>query len=216
VKRRRARGPSPAAIALGYPRGVQPARYRITWPAPDGTLEAIEPRPEEVARHAAALAAAYNDPHNAPLLGHTEPIAEAEVVAHYASLAAGGGHGFLVLRDGALVADGDLRGVADGAAELAFLVTAVSAQGKGLGTRVATMIHAFAFRQLGLDRIYASVMPANTASRRVFEKLGHALDTSPRARVYADEPDDLVLAIDRDRFARSHAAQLAEIAIAAR
>ena len=191
-------------------------RYRITWSTPAGALLAIEPRGNELAQHAAALTAAYNDPHNAPLLGHTEPMSARDVIAHYAAVFREGGHNFLVFRDGALVADADLRHVARGAAEFAFMVAAVSAQGQGLGTCVAMMVHAFAFTTLELERVYASVIPTNTASRRVFEKLGYTVDPSPVGRAYADEPDDVVLAIDRPRFARSHALQLAEIEIAMR
>jgi len=195
---------------------VQTPRYRIHWSTPAGELLAIEPHRDELAPHAAVLAAAYNDPHNAALLGHTEPMSEADVIEHYAEVSGGGGHNFLVFRDGQLVADADLRDVADGAAVFAFLVAAVAAQGQGLGTKTATMIHAFALAQLRLDRFYASVVPGNVASRRALEKLGYALDPSPAARAYADEPGDLVLALDRSAFERSHAAQLAEIQIAMR
>jgi RimJ/RimL family protein N-acetyltransferase len=195
---------------------VQPPRHRIAWSTPAGELLAIEPRSEELAHHAAALAAAYNDPHNAPLLGHTEPMTEDDVIEHYASVADGGGYNFLVFRDGALVADADLRHVAGGAAEFAFLVAAVTAQGQGLGTRIAMMIHAFAFAQLGLDRVYASIVPGNVASRRVFDKLGYAIDASPAARTYADEPGDITMVVERPAFERSHAAAMAEIRIAMR
>jgi RimJ/RimL family protein N-acetyltransferase len=190
-------------------------RYRLTWATPAGALVALAPTPVEIARHAGALAAAYNDPRNAPLLGHGDPISPAEVAEHYAGLAARGDHGFLVFLDGALAGDADLRGVRReaGAAEFAFLVAAVAAQGKGLGTRIATMLHAFAFARLGLDRVYASVVPANTATRRVFEKLGHRVDDSAAARAYADDPDDIVLVIDRATFARLHAPAMAEISI---
>jgi RimJ/RimL family protein N-acetyltransferase len=191
-------------------------RYQIAWSTPAGQLLAIEPTRAEIARHAGALAAAYNDPRNAPLLGHTEPSSERDVIGHYESLARRGGHGFVVLRDGALVGDGDLRGVTRGAAEFAFLVAAVAEQGKGLGTRIATMIHAFAFAELGLDRVYASIVPANTASRRVFEKLGYAIDDSPAGRGFAEDPSDVVMVIDRASFEQSHAQAMAEIAISVR
>jgi len=169
-------------------------RHRITWSpstGPAGTLLAIEPSADELAQHAAALTAAYNDPHNAPLLGHTELMTERDVIAHYGAVSRDGGHNFLVFRDGALVADADLRHVTRGAAEFAFMVAAVSAQGQGLGTRIATMIHAFAFATRRLDRVYATAA----------------------GRAYADEPDDVVLVIDRSSFEQSHAWQLAEIAI---
>lgn len=192
-------------------------RYRITWTTPGASLVALEPHGDELARHAPALAAAYSDPHNAPLLGHSEPLTARDVVAHYAGLRREGGHGFVVLDGaGALVGDADVRGVADGAAEFAFLVAAVAAQGRGLGTRIAIMIHAFAFARLGLARVYASIVPQNAASRRVFDKLGYELDLSPAARGYADEPGDLTLSIARATFEHRHAAQLAELGIAAR
>ena len=195
---------------------MQTPRYRIRWSTPAGELLAIEPHRDEITQHAAVLAAAYNDPHNAALLGHTEAMAEADVIAHYAEVSENGGHNFLVFRDGQLVADADLRGVADGAAEFAFMVASVAAQGQGLGTKTATMIHAFAFAQLRLDRIYASIIPENAASRRVFEKLGYSIDPSLAARAYADDPGDIVMVIDRPAFERLHAPQIAEIQIAVR
>ena len=198
---------------------------QITWATPAGRLVAIEPRPDEVVRYAEVLAAAYNDPRNAPLLGHTEDVDPDDVVAHYADVAEAGGHNFLVFVersetgggvDGALAADADLRKVGGGAAEFAFMVASPAAQGKGLGTRIATMVHAFGFGRLGLERIYASIIPGNAASRRVFEKLGYQVDASPAARAYADEPGDITMGLDRAAFERSHAQAMAEIAIAVR
>jgi RimJ/RimL family protein N-acetyltransferase len=183
---------------------------------PAGQLRAIEPRPDEVVRHAGVLAAAYNDPRNAPLLGHTEDVDEDDVIAHYADVAAAGGHNFLVFVGAELAGDADLRKVGGGAAEFAFMIASPAAQGKGLGTRVALMIHAYGFGRLGLERIYASIIPGNAASRRVFEKLGYQVDASPAARAYADEPGDITMAIDRATFERSHAQAMAEIELAVR
>jgi RimJ/RimL family protein N-acetyltransferase len=61
--------------------------------------------------------------------------------------------------------------------------------------------------------VYASIVPHNTASRRVFEKLGYAVDHSARARDFADEPGDVVMAIDRTTFEHAHAAVLPLIQI---
>lgn len=180
---------------------------QLTW----GSLVAIEPTAAEVAAHAPALSAAYNAPHTMQMLGHTQRFEVDDVIDHYATLA---GHNFLFLRDGQLVADGDLRGLRGGAAELAFLVTAP--HGTGLGTQVAQLLHAFAFQHLQLATVYASVRPDNPASLRVFEKLGHRVATDATARSYADEPEDLVLAIDRETYLRSHAAALAATQIAVR
>lgn len=190
--------------------------YRIDWKTPAGTLLALEPRLDEVAEHAAALAAAYNDPKNAPLMGHTDAISATEVVDHYEAMLDAGAHPFLLYLDGGFAGDADLRGVARGAAEFAFLVAAPNAQGKGLGTRFAIMVHAFAFQVLGLSHVYASVIPANTASRRVFEKLGFTLDNSPAARAFAEQDDDLTFGIDRVTFEGLHVGDLAEIRVGMR
>src|SRR5262249_44082750 len=140
-----------------------------------------------------------------------EAIAASEVVEHYESMNDDGARPFLLYRERALAGDGDLRKIGRGAAEFAFLVAAPTAQGKGLGTRFATMIHAFAFRTLALDRVYASIVPDNVASRRVFEKLGYVIDDSPAAADYADEPGDIVMSIDRNRFEKLHAEALGAI-----
>lgn len=187
-------------------------RYVLAWTTPAGALVALEPALAEVEPLAARLAAAYNDPHNAPLLGHTAELSAADVLDHYRGLAEAGGRPFLFFRDGALAGDGDLRGIEGGAAELAFLIADPAAQGQGLGTRFAIMIHALAFGPLALERIYAAVIPGNAASRRVFEKLGYAVDDGVRARAYGDE-GDVVLSIDRAAFARAHGAAAAEVRI---
>lgn len=169
---------------------------RIDWPA--HALTAARPSDAELAAVAPALAAAYNDPHNAPLLGHTEALAVADVLDHYAAAA----HPFVLYRDGAFAGDADLRDVAGGRAEFAFLIADPGAQGRGLGTRFAIMIHAYAFEVLGLDRVVASVLPANVASRRVFARLGYAPATAVDAEV--GDPGDVVLAIDRATFLAAH------------
>ncbi len=184
------------------------ARYRVDW----DELSVIEPTLDEVRTHAPTLAVAYNDPENAPLLGHTSELAEADVIEHYESLFAQGARPFLLLEGGALAGDADLRGIAGTTAEFAFLIASPASQGKGLGTRFAIMIHALAFAQR-LERIYASVIPANTASRRVFEKLGYVEDTSDDARAYGD-PGDVVLSLERGAFTARHA--VADLRIAVR
>lgn len=190
-------------------------RYHLEWTTPGGALAAIEPSLEEIEPLAARLADAYNDPRNAPLLGHTAELSAADVLEHYRGLAEGGARPFLLYRDGELAGDGDLRGASGGAAEFAFLIAEPAAQGRGLGTRFAIMIHALAFGPLALERVYASVIPSNTASRRVFAKLGYAVDDGDLARAYADD-GDVVLSIDRAAFERAHGAAAAEIRIRAR
>ena len=190
-------------------------RYQLEWTTPAGALVVIEPRLEEVAPLAPLLAAAYNDPHNAPLLGHTDELSEADVLDHYRGMIDGGARPFLFYRGGALAGDGDLRGIEGAAAEFAFLITDPEAQGHGLGTRFAIMVHALAFGPLALERVYASVIPANTASRRVFQKLGYTTDEDALARAYADD-GDLVMSIDRATFAQHHGDAAAQVRIAPR
>ncbi|MGE0870431.1 MAG: GNAT family N-acetyltransferase [Kofleriaceae bacterium] len=187
-------------------------RFALQWSAPQGVLRAIEPTADEVLAHAGALVAAYNDPHNAPLLGHDAELTRDDVLEHYDTLRARGARAFLLLCDGVLAGDADLRGIADRAAEFAFMIAMPAAQGKGLGTAFATMIHAFGFTQLPIDRIYASIIPANVASRRAFEKLGYTVDDSAAAREYAD-PGDVTMSIERSTFERQHRAAIAAIQV---
>jgi RimJ/RimL family protein N-acetyltransferase len=213
---RRARGSAHLETPIAGWRGAADVALRS--PAMDFAIEwldlvAREPSPGEVERHAPALAVAYNHPANASLMGHTQAIAAEEIVEHYADMAARGAHPFLLFCDDVFVGDADLRGIRDGAAEFAFMIAVPSTQGKGLGTRFALMVHAFGFLQLGLDRIYASVIPENVASRRVFEKLGYTADDSPAARASADEPGDVTLVIDRATFEIRNAQALAQLRI---
>jgi RimJ/RimL family protein N-acetyltransferase len=121
----------------------------------------------------------------------------------------------MLFRDGTLAGDADLRGVATGAgaAEFAFMIAAPSEQGRGLGTKFAVMVHAFAFARLGVHRMYVSIIPDNVASRRVFEKMGYAIDDDAAARAFAEQPDDIVMSIAKDAFERAHEAALAKIRI---
>lgn len=207
--------PSPSV----YGRAMSRERVRLSWSVAGLELVALEPSVGEVAAVADELALAYNDPANATLLGHVDELTAADVIESYADLADGGARQFLLYVDGALAGDADLRGLDGGAAEFAFLIGKPAAQGRGLGTRFASMIHAFGFAPapegLGLERIYASVVPSNSASLRVFQKLGCHEDPSAAARRWADAPDDIVLVIDRAGFA-AHAESARAIAIGRR
>jgi RimJ/RimL family protein N-acetyltransferase len=189
---------------------------QIDWQTDVGALLAFEPTTAEISTHSHALSIGYNDPANAELMGHGSVITPAEVVDSYADSIAAGMRAFLLFVDGAFAGDGDLRNIRGTAAEFAFMIAAPAAQGKGLGTRFALMIHAFGFVRLELQRIYASVVPHNTASRRVFEKLGYVQDDSPAARAYAEEPGDVTLVLDRETFVRIHAVQLGQIRMGVR
>lgn len=192
------------------------ALFRIHWHHDVGELSAIEPTPDEIRAHAPALVTGYNEPANAGLMGHTEEMSAEDVIDHYEDMAAEGARQFLLFVDGKLAGDADLRGIEHGTAEFAFMIAARDQQGKGLGTKFALMVHAFAFGELALRRVYASIVPHNTASRRVFEKLGYVLDDSAEARGYADEPGDIVMGIDRATFERANATSLAQLRVEAR
>ena len=167
-------------------------------------LRCVEPTRAEVAKAAPRLAAFYNEPHNQAMLAHAEALSVGDVVEHYRGLAADGARAFLLELDGLLVGDGDLRSVERETAEVAILIGERSVQGKGLGTRFGVMLHAFAFRALGLRRLYASIIPANAASLRLFAKLGYERDDTSAARRYVDEPDDVTLSLTPSRFDALH------------
>ncbi len=180
-------------------------RYRIEQHAADDVLMALEPTAEEVREHAPALAAAYNDPHNGAMMAHTAEMSPADVIEHFAALRASGGRPFLLFQGGALAGDADLRHIERGHAEMAILVAARAAQGRGLGTRFARMLHAFAFGTLGLERVFVTILPENAASLRLFEKLGYTPDGSPEARAFADDPSDVSLSLARASFQQARA-----------
>ena len=73
------------------------------------------------------------------------------------------------------------------------------------------MLHVFGYDVLGLDRIYISVIPANVASRRLFQKLGYQADDSPEARALIDEETDLTMSLARSAFDRTRIADQAAI-----
>jgi RimJ/RimL family protein N-acetyltransferase len=205
---------------IGYSAGVS-GRVVVELAFAGSKLRAYEPTAEEVATAAPLLLAYYNDPHNRAMLAHEADLVLADVAEHYERVAEGRGRAFLLEADGLLVGDADLRGVdmtgsAGGVAELAILVGARAAQGRGLGTRFGVMLHAFAFHALGLERVYASIIPANTPSLRLFQRLGYERDDSPAARRTADAPDDVTLSLAAARFDELHGALAGEVEIARR
>ena len=185
---------------------------RLEWSTAGQRLEALEPTLEDVRACADELAEAYNDPHNRSMMGHERMTAE-DVVQFYADTNAAGARSFLFYADGVLVGDGDLRGIEGDHAELALMIGGRALQGKGLGTRFSLMLHAVAFRALGLERVVVGILPHNAASRRMFEKLGYREDDSPLARDYADDDTDIMMSIDRASFEALHAAALDQVRI---
>jgi len=189
-------------------------RLRAEWPGADGAIAAVEPSESDVRGRAAELAAAYNDAHNRAMMANTIDFAEGDVLSHYAAMAEEGARQFFLYgASGEFVGDADFRNLAQGRAEFAILIAARGTQGKGLGTRFAILLHALAFRALDLERTYVTILPQNAASRRLFEKIGYALDASPEARAYVDEELDVSMSIGKSEFERAHAAAIAEVRI---
>jgi RimJ/RimL family protein N-acetyltransferase len=193
-------------------------RWSAEW-VEDGVTYRIA-EPAEVALLAAAplLSAWYNEPQNRALLTNEQELSPGDVVAHYAAMREGGDRPFLFYKDGALVGDGDLRGFAThGAgpeAEYALLIGEHGAKGRGLGTRFSLLVLHLAFVQLRLSRVFASVIPKNTGSLRMFEKLGFVVDASPAGRRYAEHGHDVCLRMEAGEFARLHGAQTASVRVA--
>jgi RimJ/RimL family protein N-acetyltransferase len=178
--------------------------WAVEWEQGGETLTAVEPTDDELRRAAAALAAFYNDSHNRLMMGHgAEPHTAAGVIAYYQELRIEGGRPFLFYADGVLMGDADFRNIGEGAGEFAIMIGGRASQGRGLGTRFGLMLHLFGYDVLGLERIYISVIPANAASRRLFEKLGYRIDDSPEARAFIDEESDLTMSLARSAFDRT-------------
>ena len=68
-------------------------------------------------------------------------------------------------------------------AEVAYFI-AEPFWGKGIATRVVTLITAWGFRHLDIVRIYAGVFSFNTASQRVLEKCGFVKEAVFKNAIY--------------------------------
>jgi RimJ/RimL family protein N-acetyltransferase len=191
-------------------------RWSVEGPWAQRRLRAFEPTLTEVLAAAPLLAAFYNDSHNSAMLTNTCEFTVAEVVETFQSLRATRDRPFLLEQDGELMGDADFRHVDGSEAEFAILIGPRAQQSRGLGTRYAAMMHVAALRVLAFERIYATVFPANLASRRMLEKLGYEVDQSPRAASFAEAEDDIVLSINRVQFEQAHADLLAQAVITAR
>src|SRR3954468_23076770 len=191
--------------------------WAVEWAQGAEALTAVEPTDDELRGAAPVLAASYNDSHNRVMMGHDdEPHTAGDVVAYYEQLRIEGGRPFLLYMNGALMGDADFRNIGDISGEFAIMIGRRASQGRGLGTRFALMLHAFGYDVLGLERIYISVIPANTASRRLFEKLGYQPDDSPEARALIDEETDLTMSLARSAFDRARIGDQAAIRVAIR
>jgi RimJ/RimL family protein N-acetyltransferase len=195
---------------------ISEIRWSIEAPWAQGRLRAFEPTLTEVLAAAPLLAAFYNDSHNSAMMTNTHEMSAAEVVETFQSMRAAGDRPFLLEQDGELMGDADFRKIQGAEAEFAILVGHRAQQSRGLGTRYAAMMHAAALRVLGFERIYATVIPMNIASRRMLEKLGYQVDQSSRAASFADAEDDIAMSIGRNQFEWTHADLLTQVVISER
>jgi RimJ/RimL family protein N-acetyltransferase len=191
-------------------------RWSIEAPWSQGRLHVFEPTLAEFLAVAPLLADFYNDSYNSAMLTNAGEMTVAEVVDNFQSMRAAGDRPFLLEQDGALIGDGDFRNVDGADAEFAILIGPRAEQSRGLGTRCAAMMHVAALRVLGFERVYATVIPKNIASRRMLEKLGYQVDQSPRAVSFADTEDDITMSIDWGRFERTHSDLLTQAVLTAR
>lgn len=186
-------------------------RWEADWTRAGERLHAYQPSPAELHVLAPTLSAFYNEDHNRIMMANTVTMTAAEVAEHYAALVAEGAQPFVLERNGELAGDADFRHVEATSSEFAILIGRRPEQGKGLGTRFAILLHAWAFLGLGLERLFVSIIPANLASQRLFAKLGYRPDDSPAARRFADQDSDLTFALDRAAFVAQHANLLPEL-----
>jgi RimJ/RimL family protein N-acetyltransferase len=181
-------------------RDVADERLCIELADPTGLLRAVEPSTPDVTAAATLLAAWYNDAHNSAMMANQGPMHPGDVISFYEAIAGQRGRCFFLFVGDALVGDADFRHIDDGRAEFAIMIGDRTLQGKGLGKKFAIMLHELAFRSLGLERIYATFVPANLISMSMFEKLGYERDDSPRARAFADDDSDISMSVDRAHF----------------
>jgi ribosomal-protein-alanine N-acetyltransferase len=105
--------------------------------------------------------------------------------------------GVEIIQTGEMVGHCGLRDVDEVPGEVEVLYALGRAHwSQGYATEAARASVRYGFDHLGLDHILAFAVPANTASRRVMEKLGMAYER--QARLFGMEI--VVFRLDRERF----------------
>lgn len=165
---------------------------------------AVELDDEALRSHASQLRDWYNAVENASMMGGATDTEDADVLAFVRDLRAAGGRWFLLTVDGAPVGDMDLRSVTERTAEFAIMIGDTDRKGQGLGATFATMLHVFAFRDLGLARIYVQPRRENVRVQRLELSLGYMPDDSPEARSHADDDDVVTMSIGSEEFRARH------------
>ena len=101
---------------------------------------------------------------------------------------AGRGHGYAIEYDGALVGQVTVSAIQRGAALTATIGywVAEAVSGRGIAPAAVALVVDECFAGLGLHRVEVDVQPANTASRRVVEKLGFTREGVRRRLLHVD------------------------------
>jgi RimJ/RimL family protein N-acetyltransferase len=187
--------------------------FEVRFRDEDNLLRAYEPTAAEVATAAPRLSQHYNDPYNRSMLTNTATMSADDVMDHYREARQRGDRLFLLERNGVLMGDADFRHFDGQSAEYAILIGARDQQGRGLGGKFTVMLHALAFGDWGLARVYVAIIPANQPSLRMFQRLGFQTDTSPHARTLAEEVSDATLSLDAVSFRLRHEATIEAVTI---
>lgn len=183
----------------------------LTYARDGAVFRAVEPDAELVSKHAATLRDWYNVPANASMMGNTVEMSRDDVLEYWAGVQERKARGFLLFLDDSLCGDAELRNVECGRAEFSIMIGPLGQQGRGLGGTFAMMLHVFAFRVLGLDRVYVQPKPENVRVRRLEQRLGYELDSSPEARAFADDDEAITMSITRPAFEEKNASAISDV-----
>lgn len=180
-------------------------RVRLVWNRGGHAFEAIEPDVHLLERHADRLRDWYNAPENASMMDGSGTMSREDVLDFWRDLRDSGGRGFLGFVDGELVGDADIRGRRRRTAEFAVMIGGAEHKGRGLGRAFSEMVHVFAFRELGLRRIYVPPRRDNERVHALNAFLGYQRDDSEAARKFADSPDCVTYSLSAGTFRLGHA-----------
>ncbi len=177
--------------------GFTPYELRMKWNG--RTLSAREPTATEMQEAAPILGQWYSETYNRRMMDGQVMTSE-ETLATLEAARVRGDRPFLLYVDDVLAGDADFRHLEPPTGEFAIMIGRREAQGHGLGTAFAEMLHRFAFGVLQLERVYLTVLEANIAGRRCYEKLGYTRDDSPTACSFVESARDIPMSLSRATF----------------
>jgi ribosomal-protein-alanine N-acetyltransferase len=109
-----------------------------------------------------------------PDVTHDVQAFTARCAARAREIQMGAGHGFGLFVDGRFAGEININSIHRGAFQSAYVGYWVdqAQAGRGLIPEALVLVLKFAFEDLGLHRVQVAIIPRNSASRRVVEKLG--------------------------------------------